>query len=179
MATGGSDPFSGTNTRNLLQHVFSPKIVLGPTGYGVKVDMINVDNIYITGDIRGPTGYYWNPSSGGASATGNTGHTGSTGPIGANGDTGPTGSGGSTGYTGPTGLNGTKGDTGSTGVLITRVINSVSGDYIPIYYSPTLNVFALLHNSVTTIVQSFIITNAPFIRLVHLLFISLVDIYSS
>ena len=44
MATGGNDPFLGSNTRNLLQHVLSPKIVSdGCNGYVVKLDMINVD----------------------------------------------------------------------------------------------------------------------------------------
>jgi hypothetical protein len=47
-----SDPFSGTNTRNLLQHVFSPKIT-GTTnaGYNVKVDLVNIDKIATSGDI--------------------------------------------------------------------------------------------------------------------------------
>jgi hypothetical protein len=79
MATG-TDPFSGTNTRNLLKHVFAPKIVDGTSGgYDVKIDMLNVDNIYITGDVFGPTGSYW--AQGG----------GSTGPTGPQGDTGPAG----------------------------------------------------------------------------------------
>lgn len=80
MATGGSDPFSNTNTRNLLQHVFSPKIV-GVTGggYGVKLDVINVDNLYVSGDVYGPTGSYW--SNGGGGATGPTGNTGPTGLL--------------------------------------------------------------------------------------------------
>jgi hypothetical protein len=57
MATGGTDPFSGTNTRNLLQHIFSPKIVDATGGgYVVKLDMINIDDIYITGNVYGPTG---------------------------------------------------------------------------------------------------------------------------
>ena len=62
-----SDPFSGTNTRNLLQHVFSSKIT-GDTssGYNVKVDVLNVDNIVISGDVIGPTGSYWNHSGGGS-----------------------------------------------------------------------------------------------------------------
>lgn len=56
----GTDPFSGTNTRNLLKHVFAPKIVDGSGGgYDVKIDMLNVDNIYVTGDVVGPTGSYW------------------------------------------------------------------------------------------------------------------------
>lgn len=52
-----NDPFSGTNTRNILEHLISTKIV-GATGggYQVKTDLINVDNIYITGEIFGPTG---------------------------------------------------------------------------------------------------------------------------
>jgi len=61
MASPGNDPFSGSNTRNLLQHVFSPKIVNGVTGnsqsgYDVRLDMINVDNIYVTGNVYGPSG---------------------------------------------------------------------------------------------------------------------------
>lgn len=43
----GSDPFSGTNTRNILQHIFSPKIVSdGGSGYEIKTDIINIDHIY-------------------------------------------------------------------------------------------------------------------------------------
>ena len=69
MATG-TDPFSGTNTRNLLKHVFVPKIVDGVSGgYDVKLDMTNIDNIYITGSVIGPTG-------------GSGGPTGPTGPQG-------------------------------------------------------------------------------------------------
>jgi len=42
-----NDPFSGTNTRNILDHLISPKIVSGPTGgYQVKTDLINVDTVY-------------------------------------------------------------------------------------------------------------------------------------
>ena len=128
MATGGSDPFSGTNTRNLLQHVFTPKIVQGPSGYIVKQDLINVDNVYVTGDIIGPTGSFWNRGgAGGPSGTGHTGaghtghtgagHTGHTGPAGHTGHTGPAGNG--TSYTGPTGPAGSgtsyTGPTGPTG----------------------------------------------------------------
>jgi hypothetical protein len=48
-----SDPLAGTNTRNLLQHIISPKIVLGPTGgYDVKTDIINVDNLEISGSFK-------------------------------------------------------------------------------------------------------------------------------
>ena len=47
MATPGNDPFLGTNTKNLLQHIISPKVVSnGSSGYAVKVDLINVDHIY-------------------------------------------------------------------------------------------------------------------------------------
>jgi hypothetical protein len=47
-----SDPFSGTNTRNLIQHVFSPKITENISReYDVKIDLLNVDNITATGDI--------------------------------------------------------------------------------------------------------------------------------
>jgi len=99
MATGGSDPFSGTNTRNLLQHVFTPKIVQGPSGYIVNQDIINVDNVYITGDIIGPTGSYWK-----------------------GGPTGPTGA-----------------------ISTISVIPSQTGDYVPLYFSPTLRNFAFLY----------------------------------
>lgn len=45
--TPGNDPFSGTTTRNILQHVLSPKIVnVGSGAYAVKTDLINVDHIY-------------------------------------------------------------------------------------------------------------------------------------
>ena len=86
MATPGNDPFSGSNTRNLLQHVFSPKIVQGVTGasiggYDVRVDLINIDNIYTTGTIYGPSG----PISGGPTGPTGPGYTGSTGPTGPNG----------------------------------------------------------------------------------------------
>lgn len=45
-----TDPFSGTNTRNILDHLISPKVVVGPTGtggYQVKTDLINVDTVYV------------------------------------------------------------------------------------------------------------------------------------
>lgn len=45
--TPGNDPFSGSNTRNILQHIISPKIVNdGSGGYQVKTDLINIDNAY-------------------------------------------------------------------------------------------------------------------------------------
>jgi hypothetical protein len=62
MAGNGNDPFSGSNVRNILEHVLSPKIVSdGINGYTVAIDLINVDNIYATGTIyangsTGPTG---------------------------------------------------------------------------------------------------------------------------
>lgn len=47
MSTAGNDPFSGTNTRNLLEHIISPKVVSdGSNGYVVKTDLINIDNAY-------------------------------------------------------------------------------------------------------------------------------------
>jgi hypothetical protein len=57
MSGGGNDPFSGSNTRNLLQHIVSPKIVEnGSGGYEVRVDLTNVDNIYASGTIYGGGG---------------------------------------------------------------------------------------------------------------------------
>jgi hypothetical protein len=114
MASPGNDPFSGSNTQNLLQHVFSPKIVNGVTGaslggYDVRLDLINVDNIYLTGNIYGHSG----PISGGVGSMGPTGSTGRTGPSGLNGVPGSTGS------TGPTGRNGSTGPTGSMPQVIT------------------------------------------------------------
>jgi hypothetical protein len=54
MSGGGNDPFSGSNTRNLLQHIVSPKIVEdGSGGYEVKIDLTNVDNIYASGTVYG------------------------------------------------------------------------------------------------------------------------------
>lgn len=56
MTTPGNDPFSGTNTKNLLQHIISPKVVSdGSSGYSVKADLINVDGIYAKGIIRAGT----------------------------------------------------------------------------------------------------------------------------
>jgi hypothetical protein len=130
MASPGNDPFSGSNTRNLLQHVFSPKIVQGVTGasiggYDVRVDLINIDNIYTTGTIYGPNGAI----TGGGGASGTTGPTGRTGPTGATGRTGPTGP-GYTGSTGPTGPNGIGvGITGLTGTVGT-LSNAVAGGNI-------------------------------------------------
>jgi hypothetical protein len=48
MSTGpGNDPFSGSNTQNILVHLVSPKIVNdGSGGYTVKTDLINIDHIY-------------------------------------------------------------------------------------------------------------------------------------
>lgn len=44
-----SDPLAGTNTRNLLQHIISPKIVTNISGgYDVKTDLINIDAISAT-----------------------------------------------------------------------------------------------------------------------------------
>lgn len=53
----GNDPFSGSSVQNLLQHTISPKIVTdGSGGYTVKTDLINVDNIYLSGSVISPTG---------------------------------------------------------------------------------------------------------------------------
>lgn len=118
----GSDPFSGTNTRNLLQHVFSPKIVNGMTGgYDVKLDLLNLDNIKITGDIIGPSGSFWNRSGGG----GSTGPTGSIGFTGYTGTTGPIGPGFTLEFTQGTNLN----------VPVTTVNLPDNG----IYYFPGIN----------------------------------------
>lgn len=52
----GNDPFSGTNTRDLLQHIISPKVVTdGSTGYAVKADLVNIDEIYTKSLIRAGT----------------------------------------------------------------------------------------------------------------------------
>jgi len=145
MATGGNDPFFGSTNRNILQHVISPKIVSdGVQGYTVKLDLINVDNIYATGSVfgsggnlgggTGPTGPQGLPGGPrgptgptGSGPTGTTGRTGPTGPpgtgatgaTGSRGGTGPTGSGGVTGPTGPAGPTGNnstvQGPTGPTG----------------------------------------------------------------
>lgn len=51
------DPFSGTNTRNILQHVLVPKIVTGAGGsYEVKVDLTNIDNINVSGQVSAVSG---------------------------------------------------------------------------------------------------------------------------
>ncbi len=74
MATPGNDPFSGTNTRNILQHIISPKVISdGSSGYAVKTDLINVDNVYVSGAVYGPSG-----------PLGSSGSTGATGPSGGN-----------------------------------------------------------------------------------------------
>lgn len=54
MSTGpGNDPFSGSNTQNIILHLVSPKIINdGSGGYTVKTDLINVDNVYATGLVR-------------------------------------------------------------------------------------------------------------------------------
>lgn len=53
----GNDPFSGSNTKNILQHIISPKIVdTGSGAHAVKTDLINMDGIYAQGIIRAGTG---------------------------------------------------------------------------------------------------------------------------
>lgn len=88
----GYDPFSGIHERNLLQHVFAPKIV-GPTAgqYQVALDLVNVDTIYANNVVIGASGGTGGMSTG---ATGPTGYTGSTGATGYTGTfvfSGPTG----------------------------------------------------------------------------------------
>jgi hypothetical protein len=129
MASPGNDPFSGSNTRNLLQHVFSPKIVQGVTGtsesgYDVRLDMINVDNIYVTGNIFGPSG----PISG---RTGPTGARGATGSAGAKGATGYAGATGATGYAGATGATGSAGPTGLLSTIISLTTTPSPGALTP------------------------------------------------
>lgn len=52
MSGAGTDPFSGTNTRNILQHIISPKVVSdGSSGYAVKTDLINIDNAYVNNNL--------------------------------------------------------------------------------------------------------------------------------
>lgn len=49
----GNDPFSGSNTKNILQHIISPKIVdTGSGAHAVKTDLINMDGIYAQGIVR-------------------------------------------------------------------------------------------------------------------------------
>ena len=56
MATAGNDPFSGTTTRDILQHIVSPKIVSdGSSGYTVKTDLINIDNAYLKNQLTADT----------------------------------------------------------------------------------------------------------------------------
>jgi hypothetical protein len=114
MATGGNDPFSGSNVRSVLQHVLSPKIVSdGSGGFAVKLDLINVDNIYATGNIYGAGGNIGG-GGGGSGITGPTGPSG--GPVGPRGPTGPFGVGPTgPGLPGPTGSQGLRGVTGPTG----------------------------------------------------------------
>lgn len=117
-----SDPFYNTDRRDILQHILPPKIVQGATGtYNVKLDLINIDNVNISG------AYYINgiPIPGGGAgttgvtgatgATGATGHTGPAGHTGHTGHTGPAGHTGHTGHTGPAGHTGHTGHTGATG----------------------------------------------------------------
>ena len=91
----GYDPFSGIHERNILQHVFSPKIV-GPTGgqYQVALDMVNIDTIYANNVVIGASGGTGGTNAGATGPTGYTGYTGTTGYTGATGTfifSGPTG----------------------------------------------------------------------------------------
>jgi hypothetical protein len=53
MSLIGNDPFSGSTVRNVLRHFFSPKILNGDgmAANVVKTDIINVDNIYYSGNL--------------------------------------------------------------------------------------------------------------------------------
>ncbi len=135
MATG-PNPFSISTTRNLLDHVFSPKIVSATGGYVVKLDMINIDNITISGTINGFTG----GSAGTTGPQGSTGPRGATGPTGprgfiglrgTTGPIGPTGIQGPIGDTGPTGIQGPTGDTGPTGTMGSQGPTGYTGDTGP------------------------------------------------
>jgi hypothetical protein len=53
----GTDPFSNTNKRNFLQHLFTPTLVSdGIGGYNVDLSMLNVDNIFPPGPLLVATG---------------------------------------------------------------------------------------------------------------------------
>lgn len=67
-----SDPFAGTNTRNLLQHIISPKII-GPTGgvYSVQTDLINIDTVKAE-KIQAPVTFVTNNASTGYAGINNT-----------------------------------------------------------------------------------------------------------
>jgi hypothetical protein len=67
-----SDPFAGTNTRNLLQHIISPKII-GPTGaaYSVQTDLINIDTVK-TAKIQAPVTFVTNNALTGYAGENNT-----------------------------------------------------------------------------------------------------------
>ena len=49
----GTDPFSNTNppVRNLLQHIFVPRLFSDGLSYATRVDMINIQDIYLSGKI--------------------------------------------------------------------------------------------------------------------------------
>jgi len=107
MSTGY--PFSTLSGNNVLDQVLSPKIVGSPlTGYGVKMDLGNIDTMYSNqigttahrvSDIYGVTLHYQYldpPITGGGGGSGVTGPVGPTGPAGIRGNTG-------IGIVGPTG----------------------------------------------------------------------------
>ena len=152
MSTGpGNDPFSGSSVQNILQRVISPKIVtdvLG-TGYIVKTDIINVDDIYITGSVKS-VGEGGNHTLQGSLAVGNINSTGnlavrnitSTGNLSVRGITSTSltvnGNINTTGQitingqpfvgvTGPTGASGVTGRTGASGVTGPTGASGVTG----------------------------------------------------
>jgi len=111
MSTGY--PFSTLSGNNVLDQILSPKIVgSAEFGYGVKMDLGNIDTMYSNqigttanrvSDIYGVTLHYQYldpPITGGGGGTGITGPVGPTGPAG---QAGPTGIHGVSGSTGPTG----------------------------------------------------------------------------
>jgi hypothetical protein len=110
----GLDPFS---TANVLSHIISPKIVNGPSGFQVDVDIVDIDTAYVNQlgttadrvtDIYVNTLHYLNLDPVPAGGSGGAGVPGPTGPTGKNGATGPQGpqgppGAGSGAITGPTG----------------------------------------------------------------------------
>jgi len=135
-----NDPFSS----NLLRHVFYPKIVSdGTGGYRVDVDLLNVNNITVSGNIAGPSGTFSGGGTGPTGPQGLQGITGATGPTGLQGPQGITGYTGPTGLQGPTGPTGVQGNTGPDGNAgsmtgPTGPPSSITGPTGPPLYGQTL-----------------------------------------
>ena len=117
----GNDPFltSGGNSKSVFQHIVTPKFYNNENGESVlKVDLVNVDNIYASGTFYSPDGVLgkgFTGDTGPQGIQGIQGVTGSTGPQGIHGSTGPQGIQGVQGVTGPSGSQGIQGPTGYTG----------------------------------------------------------------